>query len=227
MSLPEYTGRVATSTPSSRASPMESAASPAPSRAASRAISSRCRVVTAPRIAGGGSLLASSASTGIHTSPRYGENAAFSKSQTRLAPSSPSIFSPSGVALSVSHTASAWLPICPARRVASPSTSAITFFGLPCRSSSTMHQNAPAMEFGSPVLLDRFGVFAKRADQLLDGVRGLPGKDPAGGARRQRLELHHGERGRLGRDAEIGRLDVLDLLLLRSHDAFQRGIARL
>jgi len=46
------------------------------------------------------------------------------------------------------------------------------------------------MGFGSPVLLDRFGVFAERADQLLDGVRGLSGKDPAGGRGGERLERH-------------------------------------
>ena len=73
------------------------------------------------------------------------ENAAFSSSQIRLAPHSPSCLIPSGVALSVTHTASACAPACPARREASPMTSAITFLGAPCRSSSTMHQFAPGM----------------------------------------------------------------------------------
>ena len=91
-----------------RRAPVESAASPAPSRAASRAISSRCRVVTGAEDRLRRLRAASSAMTGVHTSPRYGANAAFSKSQMRLAPQLGRAASrPSGVALSVSHTASA------------------------------------------------------------------------------------------------------------------------
>ena len=125
--------------------PVESAESPAPSRAASRAMNSRWRAETGAKMACGDSLPARSATTGVHTSPRYGANAAFSSSQIRLAPHSPSCLIPSGVALSVTHTASACAPACPARREASPITSAITFLGAPCRSSSTMHQYAPGM----------------------------------------------------------------------------------
>src|ERR1700687_4022501 len=125
--------------------PVESAESPAPSRAASRAMNSRWRAETGAKMACGDSLPARSATTGVHTSPRYGANAAFSSSQIRLAPHSPSCLIPSGVALSVTHTASACAPACPARRQPSPITSAITFLGAPCRSSSTMHQYAPAM----------------------------------------------------------------------------------
>ena len=110
-SLPAYTGRVATSLPSSSASAVESAESPAPSRAARRAIISRWRVVTGARIAWGDSLAASSATTGVQTSPRYAPKAAFSRSQTRFAPSSPRSFTPSGAAVSVSQTASACAPI--------------------------------------------------------------------------------------------------------------------
>ena len=73
-----------------------------------------------------------------------------SSSSTRLAPHSASCLSPASVALSVSHTASAWPPALAASRPASPSTSAITFLGFPCRSSSTMLQNAPAMSAISP-----------------------------------------------------------------------------
>src|SRR6266851_5227731 len=138
-------GRVATSLSPSRAMPVESAESPAPSRAASRAMNSRCRVVTGAKMTCGDSLPARSATTGVHTSARYGAKAAFSSSQIRLAPHSPSCLIPSGVALSVTHTASACAPACPARRDASPSTSAITFLGAPCQSSSTMHQYAPGM----------------------------------------------------------------------------------
>src|SRR5215470_13519328 len=57
-SLPAYTGRVAISLPPSAASAVESAERPAPSRAASRAMNSRCRVVTGPKIACGDSLRA-------------------------------------------------------------------------------------------------------------------------------------------------------------------------
>jgi hypothetical protein len=46
---------------------------------------------------------------------------------------------PASLALSVSHTASTFPG---ASRDASPMTSAMTFFGEPFRSSSTMHQNA-------------------------------------------------------------------------------------
>ena len=49
-------------------------------------MNSRWRLVTGARIAFGDSLPASSASAGAHTSPRYGASAAFSSSQTRLAP---------------------------------------------------------------------------------------------------------------------------------------------
>src|SRR5256886_2398987 len=73
---------------------------------------------------------------------RDGGHAAFSRSKSLSAPHSASCLSPASVALSVNHTASAW-PL--ERRAASPMTSAITFFGVPCRSSSTMHQNAFAM----------------------------------------------------------------------------------
>src|SRR6266853_5323810 len=138
-------GRVATSLSPSRAMPVESAESPAPSRAASRAMNSRCRVVTGAKMTCGDSLPARSATTGVHTSARYGAKAAFSSSQIRLAPHSPSCLIPSWVALSVTHTASACAPACPARRDASPSTSAITFLGAPCQSYSTMHQYAPGM----------------------------------------------------------------------------------
>ncbi len=79
-------------------------------------MNSRCRVVTGAKMACGASLPASSATTGVQTSARYGANAAFSNSQTRLAPHSPSCFNPSGVALSVTHTASACAPAAPARR---------------------------------------------------------------------------------------------------------------
>ena len=108
-------------------------------------MNSRCRAETGAKMTCGDSLPARSATTGVHTSARYGANAAFSSSQIRLAPHSPSCLIPSGVALSVTHTASACAPACPARRTASPITSAITFLGAPCRSSSTMHQYAPAM----------------------------------------------------------------------------------
>src|SRR5262249_62144183 len=60
---------------------------------------------------------------------------------TFVAPQAPRRLSPSSPALSVSHTAS----VGPPNRVASPSTSAITFFGIPLRSSSTTHQIAPGI----------------------------------------------------------------------------------
>ena len=150
-SLPAYTGRVATSLPSSTARATESAEMPAPNRAARRAMTSRCRVVTAPNTACGDSFCTSSASTGVHTSPRYGAKAASSASTMRLAPHSASCVRPASLALSVSHTASACPPVRAAKRPASPNTSAITFLGLPCLSSSTKHQNAPAMVVISPV----------------------------------------------------------------------------
>src|SRR5690349_1910385 len=228
-SLPAYTGRVATSLPPSTAIAVESAESPAPRRAARRAMNSRCRVVTGAKIACGNSLLASSATAGVHTSARYGANAAFSSTHTRLTPHSPSCLIPSGVALSVTHTASTCAPACPASREASPSTSAITFLGAPCRSSSTMHQYAPAMSVASLVVggLDGLGVFAQGADELLGGVGGFALDDAAGRARRQALELHDREHRRLGRDPDVGRLHFLDLLLLRAHDPLERRVARL
>src|ERR671925_126200 len=139
----------------SMAMPTESAERPAPRRAASRA-----------------------ASTGVPTSPGYGANAAFSSSQPFVAPQAPSCLTPSSVALSVTHTAST-LP--PDSRPASPSTSAITFFGAPFRSSSTMHQNAFAIS-------DRLRFLAQRADQLLHGVLHLTGDHASRRPRRQRLQ---------------------------------------
>src|SRR5688572_27119500 len=194
-----------------------SAARPTPSRAASRAASSRILLVTGAKIAFGDCCFASSARTGVHTSPRYGANAAFSRTHTLVAPQPPSCLTPSSEALSVTHTAST-LPA--ESRPASPSTSAITFLGDPLRSSSTRHQNASAMS-------DRLRFLAQRADELLDGVFHLAGDDPAWRPRRQRLESLHRELWRPGRDAEIGGLHVLDLLLLGAHDSLQRRIARL
>ena len=141
-SLPAYTGRVATSRSPSIANATQSAASPTPSRAASRATNSRARLVTGAKMAFGRSLAASSAAAPTQISPRYGASAAFSRSQTLVAPHSASCVRPASVAVSVSHTASAW-PL--ETRAASPMTSAITFFGVPRRSSSTMHQNAFAI----------------------------------------------------------------------------------
>src|SRR3990172_3064546 len=207
-------GRVATSRSPSRTSAVESAASPVPRRAPSRASSSRCRAVTAPRMAFGDSLAASSATTGVHTSPRYGAKAGFSRSHTRLAPHSASSLRPASVAVSVSHTASAWPPAWAASREASPSTSAVTFFGLPCLSSSTMPQNAPAMSVVSWEL-DCLGFFAEGAHQLARGLGRLPGDDPPRRPRRQRLERHHRQGGRLDGKPEGRSLHVLPLLLLR------------
>src|SRR5919108_1295206 len=184
----------------SMAMPTESAERPAPRRAASRAASSRILLVTGAKIAFGDCCLASSASTGVHTSPRYGANAAFSSSQTFVAPQAPSCLIPSSVALSVSHTAST-LP--PDRRPASPSTSAITFFGAPFRSSSTMHQNAFAMS-------DRLRVFAQRANEFFHRVLDLALNDAPGRPRRQRLEVFHRELRRARRESEVPGLHVLD-----------------
>src|SRR5216117_2008136 len=141
-SLPAYTGRVATRRSPSMANATQSAASPTPSRAASRAANSRARLVTGAKMALGRSLAASSAAAPTQTSLRYGANAPFSRSQTFVAPHSASCVRPASLALSVSHTASA-RPL--ETRAASPMTSAITFFGVPRRSSSTMHQNAFGM----------------------------------------------------------------------------------
>src|SRR3989441_11650481 len=168
-SLPAYTGRVATSLSPSLANATASAARPTPSRAASRARSSRRRLVTGPKMALGDSSAASSATAPTHTSPRYGASAACSSSQILVAPHSPSCLRPSSVAWSVSQRASAGPP----SRVASPSTSDMTFLGRPLRSSSTTHQNAPAMAG----LLDRFHVFAERPHQLLSR-RGPPRPPP-------------------------------------------------
>ena len=125
-SLPAYTGRVATSVSPSIARATVSAAKPTPRRAARRASSSRCRLVTAPRIAFGACAATSVARTGAQTSPRYGASPACSTSQIFVAPHSARRMSPSGCAESVSHTASA---VPPERRLASASTSAVTFFG--------------------------------------------------------------------------------------------------
>src|SRR5207249_4255442 len=57
-SLPAYTGRVATSRSPSIANATQSAASPTPSRAASRATNSRARLVTGAKMAFGRSLAA-------------------------------------------------------------------------------------------------------------------------------------------------------------------------
>src|SRR5688572_28446673 len=194
-----------------------SAARPTPSRAAGRAASSRILLVTGATIAFGDCCFASSARTGVHTSPRYGAKAAFSSTHTLVAPHAPSCLTPSSDALSVSHTAST-LP--PESRPASPSTSAMTFFGEPLRSSSTMHQNASAMS-------DRLRFLAQRADELLDGVLDLARDHAPRWARRQRLQSLHRQLWRSGGDPEVGRLHVLDLLLLGAPDPFQRWIARL
>src|SRR4029453_2570685 len=229
-------GRVATSLPPSAASPVESAESPAPSRAARRAMNSRWRVVTGAKITCGDSLPASSATAGVHTSARYGAKAAFSSSQIRLAPHSPSCFRPSGVALSVTHTASALSPPAPAPPAPRPGAAppppppAFPSWGAPCRSSSTMHQYAPAISvvpFSRCGTLDRFGVFAQGADELLGRCGRLSLDDPPGRPRWQALELDHREHGRLGRHADVGSLHFPDLLLLRPHDPLQRGITRL
>src|SRR5215470_17733708 len=147
-------------------------------------MNSRNRLVTGARIALGDSLAASSATGGTHVSPRYGASPAFSNNHTFPAPHAPSCFSPSSLALSVSHAASTGPP----RRAASPSTSAITFFGVPFRSSSTTHQIAPAIVivlFGEGgyaplaappgllvrwVSLDRFRVLSKRTHQFLHRI---------------------------------------------------------
>src|SRR5512132_29423 len=210
-------GRVATSASPSSANPTESADSPAPSRAASRATNSRILLVTGAKIAFGDSFCARSASTGVHTSPMYGENAAFSSSHTFVAPHAPSCLRPSSLALSVSQTAST---APPPSRVASPSTSAMTFLGEPFRSSSTMHQNAPAMS-------DRLRFLAQRANELFHRVLHLARDDAARRPRGERLEGLHGQLRRARRDAEIARLHVLDLLLLGAHDPLQRRVARL
>jgi len=78
------------------------------------------RLVTAPQIARGASLPASSAIAAVHTSPRYGASAASSHSQTRSAPQPASWRSPSCSALSVSQTASTPAPSAFAQRRASP-----------------------------------------------------------------------------------------------------------
>ncbi len=98
--------------------------------------------MTGAKIAAGDSFVARSAAAAVQTSLRYGANAAFSSSSTLPAPHSPSCFKPASLALSVSHTASTRPG---ASRAASPITSAMTFFGEPFRSSSTMHQNALGM----------------------------------------------------------------------------------
>src|SRR5213594_3314655 len=202
-SLPAYTGRVATSLSPSIANRTESAASPTPRRAASRATNSRWRLVTGARIAAGDSLAARSAAAAVQTSLRYGANAAFSSSNTRLAPHSPSCFRPASLALSVSHTASTRPG---ASRAASPITSAMTFLGEPFRSSSTMHQNALGI---SRLSLDRFGVFAQGADELFHGGGHVALDDASGRTRRQGLEPDDRELRGLGRKPEIGRLHVL------------------
>src|SRR5262245_10028603 len=199
------------------ANPTESAESPAPSRAASRATNSRMRLVTGAKIAFGDSLATNSASAGPHTSPMYGAKPAFSSTHTLVAPHVPSCLMPSSLALSVSHTAST-LPL--ESRPASPSTSAMTFLGAPFRSSSTMHQYAFAMS-------DRLRVFAQRANELFHRVLDLALNDPPRRPRRQRLQILHRELRRFGREPQITGLHVLDLLLLGAHDAFQRRIARL
>src|SRR5262245_17573785 len=220
-SLPAYTGRVATSLSPSIAKRTESAERPTPSFAASRATNSRWRLVTGAKIAAGDSLVASSAAAAVHTSLRYGANAAFSSSRTREAPHSPSCFKPASLALSVSHTASTRPG---ARRAASPITSAMTFLGEPFRSSSTMHQNALGI---SRLSLDGLGVFAQRADELFHRGGHVALDDASRRTRGQRLEADDRELRRLGGDSEVGGLDVLDLLLLGAHDALERGIARL
>src|SRR5690349_15763488 len=216
-SLPAYTGRVATSVSPSIVNPTESAERPAPRRAANRAAISRMRLVTGAKTAFGDSLAMSSASAGTQTSPMYGANAAFSSTQTLLAPQLPSCLMPSSLALSVSHTAST-LP--PDSRPASPSTSLITFFGAPFRSSSTMHQYAFAMS-------DRLRILAQGANELFDRVFHVALDDAPRRPCGQRLQRFHGELRRTGCEPEVARLHVFDLLLLGAHDAFQRGIARL
>src|SRR6185436_134974 len=214
-------GRVATSASPFIVSATESAERPTPSLAARRAMNSRWRLVTGARIALGDSLAASSATGGTHTSPRYGASPAFSSSHTLPAPQPASCLSPSSVALSVSHTASTGPP----RRAASPMTSAMTFLGMPLRSSSTTHQNAPAIIIVS--LLNSLGVLAQGADELFHGVFGFARDHPARRPRGQRLELGDTELRRHGRQAEVGGLHVLDLLLLGAHDPLEGRVARL
>src|SRR5262245_1772460 len=216
-SLPAYTGRVATSVSPSTANPTASADSPAPRRAARRAMNSRMRLVTGAKIAFGDSLATSSASAGTHTSPMYGAKAAFSSTETFVAPQLPSVLIPSSVALSVSQTAST-LP--PESRPASPSTSAITFLGAPFRSSSTMHQYAFAMS-------DRLRILAQRANELFHRILDLALDDPPRRPRGQCFEILDGELRRAGRQAELGGLHVFDLLLLGTHNALERRVARL
>src|SRR5256885_4704441 len=93
-SLPAYTGRVATSRSPSIANATQSAASPTPSRAASRATNSRARLVTGAKMALGVPLAAKPTAAPLQLSLRYGPHAPPTRSHTLIAPHPASCLNP-------------------------------------------------------------------------------------------------------------------------------------